>query len=278
MRAARGVVFLALFLAMVTAFAYASDQNVVDAIIVARTSVKPLANPSSLAPGLTLQKAYEIQKRLAEKLVDKGDKVAGFKAGLTSEGAQKKFKTNGALLGPLFASGKVEPSGKVAKKGFVRMFIETEVGYVVGKKITKPVKDVKELKTYIGAIVPAIELPDIRFADMKKLNAADIAADAVGSAKFIVGKPVAMGENDVNEVATKLSLDGKPLMEGKGSDALGDQWKALLWLVNGAVEKGWTIEPNSILITGALGKLTPAKPGKYLAEYGKLGSISFTVE
>jgi 2-keto-4-pentenoate hydratase len=66
--------------------------------------------------------------------------------------------------------------------------------------------------------------------------------------------------------------------QGKAADALGDQWKALLWLVNGVVEHGYTIDPGQILITGAMGKMIPGKPGKYDGDWGVLGKMSWTVK
>jgi 2-keto-4-pentenoate hydratase len=44
------------------------------------------------------------------------------------------------------------------------------------------------------------------------------------------------------------------------------------------IEQGWPIEPGNILLTGALGKMLPGKPGKYVADYGSFGKIIFEVK
>jgi 2-keto-4-pentenoate hydratase len=93
-----------------------------------------------------------------------------------------------------------------------------------------------------------------------------------------VGKKVALDKVDVGAVKVAMTLDGAEANKGAASDALGDQWKALLWLVNGAIEKGYTLEPGQVLITGAMGQMIPGKPGKYEADYGALGTLSFTVK
>ncbi len=46
------------------------------------------------------------------------------------------------------------------------------------------------LKGKVAFLAAAIELPDLAFADMKQLKAADINASAISSKGFIVGKPV----------------------------------------------------------------------------------------
>jgi 2-keto-4-pentenoate hydratase len=79
-------------------------------------------------------------------------------------------------------------------------------------------------------------------------------------------------------VTISLSLDGQEVNSGKGTDALGDQWNAALWLINTMIEQGWTMEPGHVVITGALGNMIPGKPGKYLADYGDFGKIVFEIK
>ncbi|MBI4965415.1 MAG: fumarylacetoacetate hydrolase family protein [Desulfomonile tiedjei] len=256
----------------------AGDQEVVDAIVEARAAVKEFALPSAKLPDLTADKAYKLQKSLAKAIIAKGDTVSGFKAGLTSEAGQKRFGVSAALLGPLFHSGELGPGAVVDRKDFVRLFIENEVGYVVGQKISQPVKDVESLKKMIKEVFPAVELPDLRFADMQNLKGPDIIVDAVSSAKYIIGPRVPVDKVDASKVDVTLTCDGTVVNHGKAADTLGDQWKALLWLVNGVVEQGWTIDPGQILITGAMGNMIPGKPGKYEGDWGPLGKLSWTVK
>jgi len=267
-----------LVIALMLGCVLAGEEEIVTAVIESRSATKPLPNPSGIVPDLTEEAAYAIQVRFVDAMGKKGKEVGGYKAGLTTENAQKRFKAKGALLGPMFKEGKLESGAVIDGKDFVKLFLETEIGFSSKEKIAKPVKDVESLKKLIKTVYPAIELPDMRFADMKNLTVADIVADAVGSSKYLIGKGIPMDKADVNNVKVTLTLDGKPVNEGTGRDALGDQWKALLWLVNGVVKQGWTISPDQILITGALGNMIPGKPGKYEATWGDLGSVSFTVQ
>jgi 2-keto-4-pentenoate hydratase len=75
-----------------------------------------------------------------------------------------------------------------------------------------------------------------------------------------------------------LKRNGEAINRGKGTDALGGQWKAALRLVNTMVKQGWKIEPGQIIITGALGRMVPGKPGNYIADYGPLGTITFKID
>ena len=267
-----------LLTSFVAPLAWGAEDEVIVSIVEARAKTKTFALPSAKLPDLTVEKAYALQKKLAGVLVANGNPIAGFKAGLTSAPAQKKFGVNAPLLGPLFTKGERKPGAALKSGDYVKLFVENEIGYVVGKEISQPVKDVDALKKMIKALVPAIELPDLRFGDLKNLKGTDIIVDAVASAGFIVGAPTALDKVDVNKVAVTMTLDGKAINKGTGTDALGDQWKALLWLVNGVVKQGWSIKPGQILITGALGRMLPGKPGKYEVDFGSLGKIAFSIQ
>ena len=64
-----------------------------------------------------------------------------------------------------------------------------------------------------------------------------------------------------------LTRDGSVVNEGKGTDVLGSPWKALLWLVNNLVERHGRVEAGQYLMTGAMGNMIPAQPGKYVLTY-----------
>lgn len=262
----------------VPALCWAADEEVVQSIVKARETVKPMPLPSSKLAGLTVDKAYAIQRSVVKAMLAKGQSIGGFKAGFTSEGSQKRFGVKGAVYGVLFKAGELKDGAVVDRKNFVKPFMETEVGYSMNKKIDKPVKDVAALKKLVKEVFPAIELPDLRFDNLKNVKGVDFIADAVSSAKYIVGKPVSPDKIDVSKVELTLAMNGKELFKGKASDVKGGQWNGLLSLVNGVVAQGWTIEPGQVFITGSLGKLLPAKPGNYVADFGTLGKISFTVK
>jgi len=259
-------------------FSWAGEKEIIQSILDARANVKTFSLPSGQLPSLSIEAAYGLQRKLVQSIVEKGDRISGFKGGLTSEAGQKRFGVDQPLLAPLFRSGELGPDAVVDRKNFTRLFIETEIGYVLGERITEPVKDVDALKKKIKEVFPAVELPDLRFEDMKELKGVDLVVDAVSCAKYIIGKRIPADQVDVSTVEAVLKLDGSEVNAGKASDALGDQWKALLWLINGAVQQGWVLEPGYVFITGAIGNMLPGKPGKYEGSWGKLGTLSWTVE
>jgi 2-keto-4-pentenoate hydratase len=181
------------------------------------------------------------------------------------------------VAGVLFASGKRKSNSIIDKTVFKTLMIEIEIGFVIGKSISHPLKDAAELKDHTWEVVPVIELPELGFTDMQKLKGPDIIAANIGAAQFIVGERQKINNLDLNTLQVTLKRDGVVVNQGKGTDALAGQWKAALWLVNTMAKQGWKIEPGHIIITGALGRMIPGKPGNYIADYGSLGTVTFKI-
>lgn len=256
--------------------AWAGISELVDALIAAQIGKQSTPVLSKMDLNLDNKTAYEVQKTYVKKRLA-NDTVAGFKGALTSLGAQKKFGLNSPVTGVLFTSGKLEGSPIIERTAFRGLMIETEIGFIIGKPITKPIKSMDELKKKISAILPAIELPELGFADMQSLNGVDVIAANVGSVKFIQGLQQSYPA-DINQISVTLYHNGQVVNQGKGNEVMGDQWKTVLWLVNRAVEQGYKVEPGQIIMTGSLGPMIPGKPGSYVADYGDFGKISFIVK
>ncbi len=264
--------------AMLVAVGCANLSEKSDALIAAHRAGRPIPVLSVDDPGIDSKTAYEIQKLyVAERL--KSDGIGGFKGGLTSKATMEKFGVDSAVTGVLFESGRHEGHSVIKAASFRMPMIETEIGYVVGERIDSPVRNFAELTPRIKGVVPAIELPDLGFADMKQLKGVDIIAANVASAQYIVGMEHALVPDTLDDISVSLRKDGETLSDGKGSDALGGQGKAVVWLVNSIVAQGYSIEPGQVLITGALGKLVPGKKGVYIADFGEaLGKLFFNIE
>jgi 2-keto-4-pentenoate hydratase len=231
---------------------------------------------STQYPDLDVKTAYSVQKAYVEQRL-KEDQIVGYKVGITSEALQKRFGFDAPAAGVLLASGMKSGSPVIEISEFKRLVIETEIGFLVGKPITGRLENVSEFQECIQGVLPAIELPDLGFEDMEKLKGVDIIAANVSAVQFIAGRERPFTGLELKDVSVSLTLDGEVINEGKGSDAMGDPWYSFLWTANRTLEQGWKIEPGQIFITGALGQVIPGKAGKYVADFGELGEISFEI-
>ena len=260
-----------------TGFATAGDpaQDVYDA----HKAGQMVKNPSLDNPQLTVEQAYEIQKKVVDLEAAEAGGVAGYKAALTNKEAQEKYGLAEPAYGVIFNSMVLAPGAQLNLAEFRRLFLEVEIALILKEDITKPLADEAEARSKVGAVAPAIELPDLRFTEMPKLTGADIIADNAGAAAMILGPKVELSDlRQIDLEETELYLDGQKINEGKATDAMGGQFKALLWLANAVVNRGGQLKAGQFVITGFTGKMLPAKPGLYKAEYDLLGEFVFSVK
>jgi 2-keto-4-pentenoate hydratase len=233
------------------------------------------------APSLDLEGAYAVQKIYADRRLE-GKNPDAFKAGLTTEATQRRFGASGPVAGVLFPEGRKdflpeEPEPEISLGDFGKLMLETEVAFILGEPVTEPLKDEAEFRKKVVFLAPAIELPDLAFADMKAMKVTDIIASSVSAKAYLLGKPVPSDAVDPNSVEVVLAKEGREVNRGRGSDALGDQWRAVLWLVNELLRLGWIFDAGDALLTGALGNMIPGEEGRYSADFGPLGSLSFRI-
>jgi 2-keto-4-pentenoate hydratase len=235
---------------------------------------KPLPN-LSLAHKLDMSIAYEVQRAYVRSRLNK-DKIAGFKAGLTSDGAQARYHITRPIFGVLFNEGMRENHTTFSLSKMNGLMIEAELGFVINEKIYKKINSITELKNYVSQIVPVIELPEVAFESML-VDGTDLVAVNGGAAYFLPNMDTSWLGYDVNSISVSVIYNDQIVVQGQGKDAFGDQWEALRWLVNQVLSHGWVIEKDNILITGALGGMTTAKIGEYKIQYNKGPVIEFSI-
>lgn len=219
---------------------------------------------------------YRVQREVVKQLVAAGDEAIGHKAGATSQAAQVKFGLLEPVAGQLLKSHLKNTATFISLRQYKGMMIEMELGFELKLTIREEPADVEELKTYVRDIVPVVELPNLHFTE-KNITPADIIGSNVGATIVVVGRSMPVAGLDPNAIAVTLEKDGEEVARGVGTDAMGDQWEALLWLVRQRLREGYEVKRNDLLITGSLGQVMPAAAGRYVANFGKLGRVTFSM-
>lgn len=253
-----------------------SLESMAQAVFQASQNKEPLP-VFSKKMNLDMSIAYQVQRLYVRSRLQT-DKIAGFKAGLTSDDAQAKFSINRPIIGILFNQGRRNDKHQFPISHHPGLMVEAELGFIVKKRIHSKIKSVNELKSYIEKVIPVLELPEVQF-DSEPINGMDLVSANTASAYFIPdnSEHVNWLGLDINEITVTISQNDRIILQGQGKDALGDQWEALRWLVNQVLAHGWVIEKGHLLITGALGGMVHVKPGHYSALYNHETSLSFSV-
>ena len=210
--------------------------------------------------GLDLNAAYDLQKQVVAAVA--GSAIAGLKAGMTAAAGQQAFGLTHPLIGSLYVHGRCAPG--ITFESGPGVSLECEIGIVVdGDGAPK-------------SAGPVIEVPRMAFADAEDRTGANLTACNIAADRYIVGEQQPL--RDVyGDITITLTRDGEQVTAAPATDALGGPQAALAWMLNEARTRGLAIEDGMLLITGACGGIHPAQPGHYVADYGSLGSIEFTV-
>jgi 2-keto-4-pentenoate hydratase len=225
-----------------------------------------------------VEKAYQLQKMVVETLLDK-QPPAGFKAGLTSVATQKRFSVNEPVAGVLLPDINIADSKKtmISSASYRHGVIELEIGYRLKYSVVNPINDIAQLKALIAEVVAVVEFPETGFAAKPRLG--DIVATNVGARRYLIaGSKNNFPLEKVNAIEVRLQRGDKLLMQGRADNALGDQLKALQFLINRSLANGWTVEPQQLLITGVLGEVVPMQSGNYRAAWTGLAELNFVIE
>lgn len=237
-----------------------------------------------LAAGATALRAAP-PDRLAEALARQhalvaawpaGERVAGYKSAFNSPQMQQRFGLDRPAFAVLPASAErcagLAAGCAVSREGYERMMMEIEVAFRLGAAVTQPLADEAALLAHIDGVMPAVELPELALDGIATPTGLDYVASNIGVRGYILG---AVRDPALLQGAAPLTLarGATVLAQGSGDGALA----AALDLVNAAVAAGHELRAGQVLLSGAVGGMVPAEPGDYVADYGALGTLRFTV-
>ena len=209
---------------------------------------------------LSLDEAYAIQKQVVEALADGA--VAGWKAGMTAPAGQAAFGLTHPLIGSLYRWGRLENGAAIDAITGVKL--ECEIGIMI---------DGSGNPQSAG---PVIEVPRMEWHSPNDAKGSNLTATNIAAYRYIVGEQSPI-RDDYAELSVTLTRDGETVCEAPLSDALGGPIQALQWMLNEAQVRDMTPQDGMLLITGACGGIQDGLPGNYVAAYGPLGTMEFSL-
>jgi 2-keto-4-pentenoate hydratase len=115
----------------------------------------------------------------------------------------------------------------------------------------------------VAYTVPALEIVDSRIRDWK-ITILDTVADNGSSARFVLGAaPKRLSDIDLEACGMMMTRNGAIVSVGCGAACLGHPLKAALWLARSMAAGGEPLRAGSVVLTGALGPVSPAAAGEF---------------
>jgi len=227
-----------------------------------------------LLDGGDLETAYAVQQLNVRRGVDAGRRVVGRKIGLTSPSVQRQLGVDQPDFGALFADMAVPDGGEVSVGRLLQPKVEAEVALVLGRDLPERECTVVDVLRAVDFALPALEIVDSRVRNWD-ISLVDTVADNASCGLYVLGAtPVPLTAVDLRTVTMTMSRGGETISEGTGADCLGSPLTAAVWLASALAERGDPLRAGDLVLTGALGPMTPAAPGDaFEAHISGLGSV-----
>jgi 2-keto-4-pentenoate hydratase len=245
----------------------------------ARRSRRPIAPFTDAEPALSMADGYAIQSELTRRILADGDRIIGYKVGLTSKPMQQMIGVDSPDYGPVMASTLYGSGDAVSLTRFIQPKVEAEIVFVLDRPLRGPGVGLIDAARAVAGVAAAVEIVDSRFADWR-IKLADTVADLASNGAVVTsGRLVPLGEVDPRLIGMTLTCNGLLVDTGAGAAALGDPIAVVAWLANTLGEVGVGLEPGHLVMTGALHAAVPMAAGDvFRAEFDRLGPVSVRVE
>lgn len=205
--------------------------------------------------------------------------IGGWKIAATSVAGQRHIGVSSPLAGPVFASRVVADDATISLTANRMRVAECEVVFTF-KRALEPRPQAwsrHDVMAEVAQVLPGIEVPDSRFLQFERAGEAQLIADCACCNDMVLGAPLAPEgrlESLAHLAVTARVSDGR-MLEGVGSNALGDPVEALRWFVNEMSTIGQRIEAHHFLTTGTCVTPIPIEPGQSVqADFGWLGQMT----
>lgn len=234
----------------------------------------PLQPISEVHPELTAEGAYRIQRLTVRRRLEAGDRVVGYKVGLTSPAMQDLLGVHEPDYAPILSSMLLPDDAEVPRRDLIQPKAEAEIAFVLDRPLRGPGVTGEDVRRATAGVAPAIEIIDSRIRDWK-ITLVDTIADMASSARVVVGRTVPLEGTDPRGAGVVLERNGEVAATGVGAAALGDPILAVAWAANTLGALGETMDRGHVIMPGALHAAVPAEAGDaFTARFDRIGSVT----
>jgi len=239
--------------------------------------------PEALSPR-TADEAYAIQDDFVALRAHRLGAIAGYKIALSTPAMQKFVGVDRPQAGAVFESRVLRSPARVRRADFLNLIVEFEIAVEVAEDL--PAADApfsrERVARAVGSVMPALELADDRNADYALLRRRplELIADNAWNEGVVLGAAAKGWQGvDLARVRGAASINGNPVGEGIGADALGHPFDAVAWICNHLAGLGRGLLRGEFVITGSLVASKFPRTGDAVRfELEGLGAVELRVE
>lgn len=224
-------------------------------------------------PDLDVPTAYRAQQAFVQAKIDDGDRLVGYKLGLTSKNKQQAMGVDAPLYGRVTSSMIATYGEPIALDRFIHPRVEPEIAFLLARDIQVPAT-VTSVLAATEVAFGAVDVLDSRYQDFT-FTLADVVADNASAGAFHLG-PIARrpDELDLRLLGCVVRVNGEVVMTAAGAAVMGHPAASVAWLANQLAAGGETLRAGQLVFSGGLTAPVPVLPtGSVTFEFDGLGVI-----
>jgi 2-keto-4-pentenoate hydratase len=209
---------------------------------------------------LTIEQAYRVQLAVLDRWVARGERLAGWKVGLSAPVIQKQFGMHEPVMGFLLESGHRESGVEFQHDRLIAPGFENELCLTVGTRLEGRDVTRAQARAAITAAQPAFEIIEARGDFRADMSLA--LTDNCQQKAFVTGLTSPLPGNwEPAHTTVDVLINGHRVDHAVGSEETGHPLDAVAWLARKLAEFGRRLEPGHRIMSGSFTKQYPIGRG-----------------
>lgn len=231
--------------------------------------------PTEKFPELSMSEAYSIQFKTMAARVSRGEVVVGWKVAASNKAIQERFGVDEPAYGHIFDSMVISEGDAIPISQFYHPIVEGEICFILKDDLKGPGVTTAKVYMATAGVVPAIEIGNIRFKEIKS-KVLDLIADNTGAAMVVLGgKLTPIVDVDLRLIGMVLEKNGEVIASGAGAAVLGNPAESVVKLANKLAEFGLHLSAGQFIITGSVTMGVPTEAGAcFCVSFDRLGTVT----
>ena len=218
---------------------------------------------------LSIDEAYRLQSRVAQRREARDEQVVGYKIGCVAPVNQARHGLSHPVWGRLWSSEQ-HPSGTTLPQGdFANVAVEAELGVTLGRDVGRDARGVTGVVAAVAQVVVAVELHNLVLRGGDPTGPELIANNAIHAG--VVRSPGIEPPPAGTVVDLGLEFDGASVDAWSDRRWPDDVLSALPWLVRELARHGLRLKAGQLVLVGAWG---PPRPLRHLVPAVGGGSLA----
>ena len=210
--------------------------------------------PPELVGKLSFDEALRVQLDILERRLARGERLAGWKIGLTSATVRAHFGTDRQPFGYIIESGVIPSPGEVALDDLaVGCGVEPELCVTMGSDLRGPGVTAGDARAAVASLAPGMEINQKRSGGVIDFDLS--VADNLTQWGIVQGPPSPVTDDfDSDSLRVTMSCNGEVRADVVGRDVIDDHFVSVATLANVLGAYGLRLEAGQRLITGSFSK------------------------